>query len=251
MYPRLARTVCSGIALAGSAFAAGLLGSAASAHPLDLTAPALSCKAGAKLARIDGKFTCLNPGEACSAKQQADYKLATLVCRRGHLQKIPAAPKTVTTTKQSSLPGGSRTNPVPLGKPGSLGNGWTLTITSVNPDATSAILAADPTNTAPLPGFHYVTVTVTATYGGPGSSHLTPSTSFRAVGASNVEHSTSNSFCGELPQPNLDLTNPLLYSGGTESGYAACWIVSTADVASLEMYYQPLLSTTAVWFALH
>jgi hypothetical protein len=93
-------------------------------------------------------------------------------------------------------------------------------------------------------------ITVTATYTGPGSSHLTPDTSFRAVGASNVDHSTSNSFCGELPPPNLDLTNPLAFNGGTESGYAACWMVTTADIASLEMYYQPLLSTTQVWFAL-
>lgn len=250
-YRRLARLVRSGIALAGSALAAGLMVGAASAHALDRAAPALTCKAGAQPARVAGKLACLKAGQVCSAKLQSDYKLATFVCRRGRLQQISAATKTITTTKQSSPPEGSRTNPVPLGKPGSLGNGWTVTITSVNTDATSAILAADPTNTAPLQGFHYVTVTVTATYSGPGSSHLTPGTSFRAAGASDFDHSTSNSFCGELPLPNLDLTNPLVFSGGTEAGYAACWMVSTADVATLEMYYQPLLSTTRVWFALH
>jgi hypothetical protein len=247
---RLARTVRSGIVLAGSALAACMVANAAPAHAFDRATPALTCEAGAKLARVAGKFTCLKVGQPCSVKQQSDYKLATFVCRRGHLQKTSSTPKTVTTTKQSPPPGSSRANPVPLGKPGSLGNGWTVTITSVNTAATSAILAADPTNAAPADGLHYVMITVTATYTGPGSSHLTPSTSFRAVGASNVDHSTSNSFCGELPPPNLDLTNPLVFNGGTESGYAACWMVGITDVASLEMYYQPLLSTTQVWFAL-
>src|SRR5581483_7831327 len=115
---------------------------------------------------------------------------------------------------------GTRTNPIPLNTPGNLGNGWTLTVTSVNQDATSVILAADPANAAPLAGYRYVLVTVTAAYDGPGSSHLTPATSFRATGASNVEHTMSNSFCGELPPPNLDLTNPNVASGNSESGYA-------------------------------
>jgi hypothetical protein len=227
-----------------------LAANASSAHAFDRAAAALTCNAGAKPARVAGTPACLKAGQPCSAKQQADYKLAAFVCRRGHLQKTSATPKTLTTTKQSPPPGSSRANPVPLGKPGSLENGWTLTITSVNTDATTAILAADPTNAAPAQDLHYVMITVTATYTGPGSSHLTPSTSFHAVGASNVDHSTSNSFCGELPPPNLDLTNPPIPTGGTESGYAACWMVTTADITSLEMYYQPPLATTQVWFAL-
>jgi hypothetical protein len=188
-------------------------------------------------------------GAACSPKLAADYRRAGFVCVKGRLARLPAS-KTVTATRQPPL-AGSRTNPIPLNSPGSLGNGWTLTVTSVNPDATSAILAADPANAAPVAGNRYVLVTVTAAYNGPGSSHLTPATGFRAMGASNVEHTTSNSFCGELPPPNLDLTNPLVQSGGSVSGYAACWMVSAAEVPKLELYYQPLLATSAVWFALH
>jgi len=191
----------------------------------------------------------LKIGQPCSAKLQAQYKRAGLVCVKGRLAKL-AGPKTATTTRQPS-PFGTRANPVPLNTAGNLGNGWTLTVTSVNTDATSAILAAGPGNAAPLAGYRYVLVTVTATYNSPGSSHLTPSTSFRAMAASNVEHTTSNSFCGTLPPPNLDQTNPLVPSGGSESGYAACWMVPAADVPSLELYYQPLLATSAVWFALH
>jgi hypothetical protein len=191
----------------------------------------------------------LRIGQPCSAKLQTQYKHAGLVCVKGRLAKL-AKPKTATTTRQLP-PAGTRSNPVPLNTPGSLGNGWTLTVTSVNADATSAILAAGPGNAAPLAGYRYVLVTVTAVYNGPGSSHLTPGTSFRAMGTSNVEHTTSNSFCGALPPPDLDVTNPLVQSGGSESGYAACWMVPAADVPSLELYYEPLLATSAVWFALH
>jgi hypothetical protein len=242
------RAAWSALALAAAASWACLAVAGASAHRL---APGLTCKAGARLAHVGHKLACLKVGQACSVKQQSDYRTVTLVCRRGHLQRISDATKTITTTKQSALPGSSRANPVPLGKPGSLGNGWTLTITYVNPAATSAILAANPANTAPLQGFQYVLVAVTVAYGGPGNSHLTPGTSLRAVGASGVDYSTSNSFCGQLPPPDLDATNPNVPSGGSESGYVACWMVAAADVASLTMYYRPLLATTQVWFALH
>jgi hypothetical protein len=188
-------------------------------------------------------------GGTCSAKLQSAYKHAGLVCVKGKLARLRGA-KTVTSTREPTAPG-TRTNPVPLNTAASLGNGWTLTVTSVNADATSVILAADPGNAPPLAGNRYVLVTVTATYTGPGSSHLSPATSFRSMGASNVEHTTSNSFCGELPPPNLDLANPLVSSGNSESGYAACWMVAAADVPSLELDYQPLLATSGVWFALH
>jgi hypothetical protein len=220
------------------------------AHASDRATPALTCKSGAKLARVAGTLTCLKIGQPCSAKQQSDYQLATFVCLRGHLQKTSAIVKTVTTTRQSPAPGSSRANPVPLGKPGGLGNGWAVTITGVNPDATAAILAADPTNAAPTGGYQDVMIAVTASYDGPGSSHLTPGSSFHAISASNVDHTSSNSFCGDLPTPNLDLTNPLVFNGGTESGYAVCWMVTTAEVATLEMYYELPLSSTKVWFAL-
>jgi hypothetical protein len=225
--------------------ALGVVAGSASARPL---APGATCKAGLKAAIVGGVFSCLKVGQVCQAKHERDYERSGFVCRSGRLRTRASGSAA---TRAPSGPGSSRENPVLLGKPGALGNGWTLTITAVNPDATSAILAADSLNTAPLAGMQYVLISITATYGGTGSSHLTPGTSLHSIGASNAVHSTANSFCGKLPSPNLDLDNPLVFKGGTISGYAACWMVSTEDVASLEMYYEPLLSTTQVWFALH
>jgi hypothetical protein len=206
------------------ALIAVFLPAAASAHPLGPAAAAKSCKPGFKAIRVAGVLTC---------------------------RKAKAAAATTTTNAVVVGLGAVRSNPVPLGKPGALGNGWTLTVTSVNSDATSAILAADPGNSAPLNGMQYVLVAVSATYNGPGSAHLTPATSFHAIGASNVGHTSANSFCGKLPSPDLDLDNPIVYKGHTIAGYAACWMVPTADVPSLELYYQPLLVPAQVWFALH
>ena len=194
---------------------------------------------------VAGVSTCLTPGQACLGKRRADYARAGFTCASGRLKRV--AP----TTGSPPPPGASLANPVPFGKPGALGNGWTVTVTSVNTDATAAILAADPGNTSPLAGNQYVLVSVNATYSGVGSSHLTPGTSFHAIGASGVAHSTSNSFCGKLPSPNLDLDNPLVFKDKSITGYAACWMVSVDDVATLEMYWQTLLSTQQVWFALH
>src|SRR5712692_5131382 len=226
-------------------FALGLVAGSASGRPL---APGATCKAGLKPASVGGAFSCLKVGQACQAKHVRDYARSGFTCRGGRLRTSVSGSAA---TRSPSAPGSSRENPVLLGKPRALGNGWTVTITNVNPDATAAIIAADPANGPPLSGSQYVLVTISATYGGPGSSHLTPATGLHSIGASNVSHSTSNSFCGKLPSPNLDLDNPLVFKGGTIAGYAACWMVSAGDVPSLEMYYQALLSTTQVWFALN
>ena len=204
------------------------------------------CKTGFKPAVVDRAFACLKAGQACSAKHQSDYTRSGLSCKSGRLRVIVAG-----TTRSASSPGASRANPVPLGRWGALGNGWKLTVTEVNLDAASASLAADTSNSLPLLGFQYVLVAVSATYDGSGSSHLTPGSSLRSIGALNIVRTSSNSYCGKLPSPDLDTGNPLVFHGGKISGYAVCWMVLIGDVSGLEMYYQPPLSNTQVWFALH
>jgi hypothetical protein len=217
----------------------------ASGRPPAARTVTAKCAAGSKLSRVGGVYTCLKPGQPCTVKHQGDYGRAGFLCRGGRLRAKPVV------VKPPPLPGSTRADAIPLGKPGSLGDGWTLTVTAVNPDAESAILAADPTNKSPLDGFQYVLVSVSATYNGAGSSHLTPATSLHSIGPSGYVHTTSNSYCGTLPAPSLDALNPLVFKGGTIAGYAVCWMVPKGDVPLLEMYWQPLLGGTQVWFALH
>jgi hypothetical protein len=149
-------------------------------------------------------------------------------------------------------PVGTRGNPVPFGQPAPIGNGWTVTATQYFPNATAAVLAANQFNDPPPAGSQDVMVAVSATFNGSGSSHLNPGFTFRAVGAANVAYTTfGGPSCGVLPEPDLGLNDPEVFSGGTVSGNAACWVVPSSDVASLVMFAEPSSSNTQTFFALH
>lgn len=139
---------------------------------------------------------------------------------------------------------------MPLGQVGELGNGWRLTVSGVQFDATKALLAADVANKAPPGGTQYVLVSVSATYLGAGGSHLNPASSFKAAGSSDGLYTTFNSNCGVLPRPNLDLEDPLVFRGGTITGYAACWRVPAREAANLALVYHPPFANKRIWFAL-
>jgi len=230
----------------------GLLASQASGHAGRRDGAALTCRPGWTHGLVAGRLTCLKAGLACSAAQPADYARSGLACVNGRLRPAPHSAGTTATKRVATPPGSNRADPVPLGQPGELGNGWTVTVTGVVEDATSVLLGADPKNAPPPFGFQDVMVAISATYHGPAqSSHLTPGTTFHAIGKYDYPYSTSSSFCGILPDPNLDAANPLTFAGGTIAGNAACWMVTLGDVSSLELFYQAPLSDTRVWFALH
>jgi hypothetical protein len=121
----------------------------------------------------------------------------------------------------------------------------------VHPEATAAVLAANQFNTPPPAGSQDVMVAVSATYNGSDSSHLDSRYALRAVGAANVAYTTFYNSCGVLPEPNLEFTDPEVFTGGTVSGNAACWVVPSSDVSSLVMYTAPVGTSQQVFFALH
>jgi len=230
--------------------AVGLLASEAGGQSRLEAAAASTCRPGWTHGLVGGRLTCLKPGLRCSAEHLTDYARSGLACLNGRL-RVSHPAGTTAARRELTTPGSSRANPVPLGQPGELGNGWTLTVTGVVADATSLLLGADPKNAPPPFGFQDVMVSISATYRGPDeSSHLTPATTFHAAGKSGYAYSTSANFCGTLPEPNLDATNPLTFAGGTIAGNAACWMVALGDVSSLELFFQPPLSDQRVWFAL-
>ena len=146
--------------------------------------------------------------------------------------------------------GTSRENPIPLGRAANVGNGWTVTVTNVYPDATAQVLAANQFNDPPAPGRQFFMIAVSATYNGAGSSRLRSSFSMRAVGASQVAYTTFDNSCGVLPEPEIDLEDPEVFTGGSVSGNAACWSVLSSDAGSLVMFYEPIASEQRTWFAL-
>ena len=147
-------------------------------------------------------------------------------------------------------PLGSRENPIPLGQAAPVGNGWTVRVTGVVADATGQVLAANQFNDPPAAGNQFFMIAASGTYTGTGSSMLDSSFSMRAVGASQVAYTTFNNSCGVLPEPNLQLNDPQVFTGGTVSGNAACWEIRSSDAASLAMFYEPLIGDQMTWFAL-
>jgi hypothetical protein len=183
--------------------------------------------------------SCAGSRSSCVVRMNVS-RLATAVFTR-KAQPPPPPP-----------PVGTRDNPVPLGQPAPLGNGWTLMVTQYFPDATAAVLAANQFNDpAPAGSQDVGMVAVSATYNGTGSSHLDSGYMLRAVGARNVAYTTFTSpTCGVLPEPNLQLNDPEVFTGGTVSGNAACWVIPSSDVGSLVMFTAPLGTSRQVFFAL-
>jgi hypothetical protein len=145
--------------------------------------------------------------------------------------------------------GATRANPIPLGQSARAGD-WTLTVTGISADAWPAIQAANMYNDPPAAGQQFFMIAVAATYMGTGSGHLNSGMVMRAVGGLNVGYTTFNNHCGVLPEPNLYWNDPEVFTGGSVSGNAACWAISTPDASSLVMYFEPFLSGDTVWFAL-
>jgi hypothetical protein len=113
-----------------------------------------------------------------------------------------------------------------------LGNGWTIIIRAVIPDATALVLEANRFNDPPPEGRQFFVATVSATYTGPGSAQFSGSFRLRAVGASAVAHSTFDDRCGVIPNP---LPDAEVFTGGTIEGNV-CWSIRSSDATSLVMY---------------
>jgi hypothetical protein len=156
----------------------------------------------------------------------------------------------VPTPTPAPIAGATRANPVPLGQSARVGD-WTLTVTGISADAWPAIQSANMYNDPPTAGQQFFMIAVAATYLGSGSDHLDSGLTMHAVGSLNVGYTTFSNSCGVLPEPNLYMTDPEVFTGGMVSGNAACWAISASDASSLVMYFQPFLSGATVWFALH
>ena len=159
-------------------------------------------------------------------------------------------PTPIATPTPVPTAGATRANPVPLGQSARAGD-WTLTVTGISADAWPAIQAANMYNDPPAAGQQFFMIAVAATYMGSSSDRLDSGLTLRAVGGLNVGYTTFNNSCGVLPEPNLDMNDPEVFTGGTVSGNAACWAISASDASSLVMYFEPFLSGDTVWFALH
>ena len=139
--------------------------------------------------------------------------------------------KSVSTEENSEVESsaGTRENPVPIGTTVDLGNGWTLRVVGVVPDATRRVLNENMFNDPPERGNQFVLAKLRACYTGDDSSEFNRYY-LHVVGASAVAYDQS---VGVMPDP---LPDSEVFSGGCVEGYAG-WEVKSSDVGSLVMYY--------------
>jgi hypothetical protein len=152
-------------------------------------------------------------------------------------------------TPQASAQGeasGIRADPFPLGSTVELKDDWTVTILSVTPDATDAVLAENQFNEPPASGHQFFIARISATYTGQDSDQLGGRYRFQAVGQSAVAYSVYDDSCGTIPD---ELPDPDVFTGGTIEGNI-CWSIRTDDAASLVMYDDAASDDERIFFSL-
>ncbi|NND01711.1 MAG: hypothetical protein HKN91_02905 [Acidimicrobiia bacterium] len=126
-------------------------------------------------------------------------------------------------------PLGSIGNPIEIGSPGMVGE-WRVSVDAVDLDAAATILAENPFNDAPEPGFTYVLVTFEATYEGAGTGNPWLDTAGKILGEARVAYDGFDSYCGVIPD---DFTSIGEVQPGTTVIGNMCWAVATDDLESL------------------
>lgn len=128
---------------------------------------------------------------------------------------------------------GSRQNPVPIGTTVNVSENWKVTVLSVEPNATTQVLAESDYNDPPEAGRQFFIAEVSVTYTGEDADTFS-SSELAAVGQSSVAYSSYEDSCGEIPD---ELPSREVFSGGTITGNV-CWSIESGDTESLVMYFR-------------
>ena len=156
----------------------------------------------------------------------------------------PAAPSESAPVSTDPTVGLSRENPVPLGTP-FRGSNWELTVQSVTPNATAAVLEENQFNDPPEAGHQFSMVRIKVVRIAPGSARFDASGGLRAVGDEGIAYATFRDSCGVIPDEFPSYTE--VFSGGSVEG-SECWQIRQADAGSLVMFIGD--GEARLWFSL-
>lgn len=164
----------------------------------------------------------------------------------------------------SFLPPGDRLNPIPLQTSGDIGNGWTLKVIGVAPNAYGHVIDNAPPMyppAVPPAGAQFVVIDLSMTYNGSGSAGLEPpAVQWFAEGSHNFKyHYFDDTGCGPgvnviLPAPDLQPlieSDQSVFSGQSVNGNI-CMTIASNDAAGLLLDGgDDEMTGLPVWFALH
>ncbi|HOT07520.1 MAG TPA: hypothetical protein PLI05_03505 [Methanotrichaceae archaeon] len=146
-------------------------------------------------------------------------------------QAKPDKPVLDPPSRPSFAPQGSREEPVPLGTPVDLVDGWEIRVIRVIPNATEMVMTTDPGNDPPRPGYQYFIASIEGRYHGSASSILDPGLRLRALGRSEIPYRSFDRLVA-IPDP---LPRTESFSGALVTGNV-CWEVRSSDADLLVMF---------------
>lgn len=151
--------------------------------------------------------------------------------------------------------GQTKDNPVPAGKAFTVPEGWKITVVDYVPNANEMVLAEDPSNEPPDPGFKYVIVRVRAknvSAGEPGefvgAGTFDANFGLRLTGSRGSEYDTFTRSCGVIPDSFGTAAPATTGTGGTLEGNVCFQVV--ADETGFVMFTSFLLGGNPTYFAL-
>lgn len=156
-----------------------------------------------------------------------------------------AAPLAATPTPGPRTGPGSLQQPLPLGAPGLLADGWQFVVTGVTPDAWTGIHNAIPSSISPATDQRDFMIRVQATYQGQGTGVFS---SMRLALISTVQTSYDqlHNNCGIVP----DMVPPNLVTPGGVIRGNICFTVRAADIDALVLFDNQSNDSDKLYFAL-
>jgi hypothetical protein len=146
-----------------------------------------------------------------------------------------------------SAPAGSFQNPVPVGEPTDVGGGWEITVVSVTPDATEAVLAENSFNDPPEEGRQFFVAEVKVTNTGSSTETFDGNFRLRANGQSTeYDYRPFADRCGVVANEWEEV--PI--APGESVTANACWSVRAEDAPYLKLFDVEAVTETRVYFSL-
>ncbi len=141
---------------------------------------------------------------------------------------------------------GSLQQPLPLGAPGNLVDGWQLVIQGVTPDAYNGIKAENSNAPAPASDQRDYVVRAQATYLGQGTGQFSGVRIGLLSTATGLTYDQVSNSCGPIPDP---LTPIVVTQGQAERGNV-CFVVRAGDIGSLIAFDNQPNASDRVYLAL-
>ncbi len=158
----------------------------------------------------------------------------------------PPAPPTPMPTLPGPQPGAAATpprlDPIPLGTPADVGEGWTLTVTSPAVDLTDVVAAENQFNAPPPDGFRFVGIDVEYRFDGAGAASAFE-VSTEMVGDRNVQLAKG---CGVIPDPVDTFAD--VFAGGSIAG-GLCYVAPIGDLGTLVLYTSTVFGEAPMFFS--